>query len=805
MNLAGRHEHLDSFRLMYETSPTGMALLSLAGEWIHVNDAVSRITGYPREDLLRTDFQSITHPDDLAADLELIGQVLAGERTHYQLQKRFVRPDGSAVWMLFNVSLMRDGDGRPDCLLSQIIDVDESVRAELQHRALLESIVELQGEIARAARGDQDDVLALVADRLLDLIAPGLSDGAAVELLTADDPPMLEFRAASGTLAANLGRQLEIGHSLSGVALSTGTVALSDDTEVDDRVDRQLTRRTGVRAMLIAPVSDGGEAFGVLGVSSRQPHAFTPVDAQLLTVLANSLAATLRQARDTTHIRDLLRQSHDANAALRASEERFRLAFWHGPLGMAVADTEPRDPERRREINPALAAIMGYAPDEIERIPDGRNVVEEDRPGYLAALRRLKSGADEQASLAVRCHRRNGEIADINLHVALARDDDGHPRTLISLVEDITAQRAAERALTERARLLELARDAVIVRDPGNRIEYWNPAAERIFGWPAAAVLGTDIDQLLRTRWPVGVTASSVHDTLLVSGSWEGEVEYARSDGRRVAVQIRQALQRDEHGAPTAVLSIATDVTERRAAERARDEAARALIERNTELERANQLKTDLIGMLGHEINNPLSVIAGVTEIATDDAASGIEAGPDYVELVHRNVQRLQRTVREVLSLVTVESGSLIARPAAVAVAPLLGGLMESMTLSVPIVGRADAGAWAQPEHVEQIVANLLSNAAKYAGGAARLEVRTNGTCLEIDVVDHGSGIPPEFRSRLFERFSRADGAAERARGTGLGLYIVRELARANSGEVRHLTNAAGGSTFRVSLPAHSG
>ena len=116
------------FANAFEEAPIGMALVGLDGSFLRVNRALPELVGYDAEDLLTLTFQDITHPDDLEADLELVRQVLAGERRSYRMEKRYVRPNEAEVWVNLSVSLVRDESGEPLYFVSQIEDVTERRR-----------------------------------------------------------------------------------------------------------------------------------------------------------------------------------------------------------------------------------------------------------------------------------------------------------------------------------------------------------------------------------------------------------------------------------------------------------------------------------------------------------------------------------------------------------------------------------------------------------------------------------------------------------------------------------------------------
>ncbi|WP_436536723.1 sensor histidine kinase [Actinoplanes sp. HUAS TT8] len=226
------------------------------------------------------------------------------------------------------------------------------------------------------------------------------------------------------------------------------------------------------------------------------------------------------------------------------------------------------------------------------------------------------------------------------------------------------------------------------------------------------------------------------------------------------------------------------------------------LADRNRDLESANQLKADLIGMLGHEINNPLGSILGYLGLVLD----GDPLPPSAAEMITRvqtTTRRLVTIVDEVLALVSIDAGRLTAAPRPVRVAEHIeAALGATGTTAATVSCPRDLTASAQPGHLDQILTNLISNAAKYGGGVSTIVARrSNAGPVTVEVADQGPGVPPEFRNRLFDRFARAERTAGKVAGTGLGLYIVRELARANGGDVQYRPEPVRGSAFIVSLP----
>lgn len=115
----------NTFRQALDNATHGMALVSSNGKWLQANNAVSRITGYSIDELLKLDFQTITHPDDLDADMHFVEQILERKIETYSMEKRYIRKDGSIVWILLTVSAAWDASGHFRYFISEIRDIND--------------------------------------------------------------------------------------------------------------------------------------------------------------------------------------------------------------------------------------------------------------------------------------------------------------------------------------------------------------------------------------------------------------------------------------------------------------------------------------------------------------------------------------------------------------------------------------------------------------------------------------------------------------------------------------------------------
>ena len=201
-------------------------------------------------------------------------------------------------------------------------------------------------------------------------------------------------------------------------------------------------------------------------------------------------------------------------------------------------------------------------------------------PRKTARLKREMAGK-AQSALELKRVRKDGSILDVHLWTASLLDANGKIIGNMGILADITERKRAEEKLRRQAELLDLAHDAIIVRDLDNRIVFWNSGAEETYGWGKAEVQGQETYKLLRTEFPQ--PQEELEAELFRQGQWQGELSHTRRDGRRIVVTSRWALQRDKEGKPAAILEINRDITGQKQAEAGRARLA-AILEATSDL-----------------------------------------------------------------------------------------------------------------------------------------------------------------------------------------------------------------------------
>ncbi|HEX7538347.1 MAG TPA: ATP-binding protein [Dermatophilaceae bacterium] len=226
----------------------------------------------------------------------------------------------------------------------------------------------------------------------------------------------------------------------------------------------------------------------------------------------------------------------------------------------------------------------------------------------------------------------------------------------------------------------------------------------------------------------------------------------------------------------------------------------------NMELQEVNEAMRNFIATAAHDLRSPLASMVGFSSLLTKNWATlSEEKQLKFVTTIDRQTHKLTWLVNDLLTLSSIEGGALNTQPELVVVAEAITQCLAASgrdTTNVSVTCSPDLVVRVDPLHLGRMIDNYVQNAVKYGEPPVRIEAAPVGDMVEIRVVDHGPGVPPEFEPKLFSKFARADIPSMRdKKGTGLGLSIVRGLAEANGGEADYQRNVPRGSCFLVLLP----
>src|SRR5450631_3061169 len=303
----------------------------------------------------------------------------------------------------------------------------------------------------------------------------------------------------------------------------------------------------------------------------------------------------------------------------------------------------------------------------------------------------------------------------------------------------------------------------------------------------------TDIEAILRQTADAaegtegaaeGPDASKYAKAILNMLDDVGEEQQRQGDGQRAMLNILEDLDTQKSRLETtqkALINMLDDLeVERRKVDRS-----------NIELREVNEAMRSFIATAAHDLRSPLASMVGFSSLLTKSWATlSEEKRLQFVTTIDRQSHKLTWLVNDLLTLSSIEGGVLNTQPERIVVAEAIRQCLAASgldTADVSVSCEPGLLVRADPVHVGRLIDNYLQNAFKYGDPPVRVEASRQDDMVEIHVVDHGPGVPPEFETKLFGRFARADDPSTRQKkGTGLGLSIVQGLAEANGGATRY-------------------
>ncbi len=541
------------FRATLEQAAVGISHVGLDGHWLSVNKKLCEIVGYSREELLTQTFQDITYADDLDKDLDNVGRLLSGELDQYQMEKRYIRKNGSLVWINLTVALVRNAGGQPGYFVAVVEDIEARKRAEAE---LLTSRQRFAGIVASAMDGiissDEQGRIVLfnaAAEKMfgvaagdalgspLDRFIPGYS-----RLASADDNPRINAAEPAGFATGQQG-------------------------------DLQGLRGDGTQFPIEAAISQ-------VQTGSEQLH----------TIILRDISGRLAAQRE-----------------IREREALFRSFFEASSVGAAVLDKEGRFVA----VNDCYSAMLGYRREELLAGLGPLDLTHpDDLPADSERVKRLLQG--EAYDYEKRFVSKQGQIVWVHVSAQVVLDRDGKVESIVGVIQDITHRRQAAEAMRnyqlrleteveERTRELTSARNyfrdfivrapiPLCVSDADGRIAIRNEKFISLFGYDEK--IAPTLDEWWKLAYP-----DPVYRTWAME-SWEAATRQAEREQRAITpieYRVMCADGRERHveiagvTLDTGMLVAFADVSERHHAQLDLETRNEQLKARNEEAEAMHQ------------------------------------------------------------------------------------------------------------------------------------------------------------------------------------------------------------------------
>ncbi|MDH5180572.1 MAG: PAS domain S-box protein [Gammaproteobacteria bacterium] len=578
--------------------------------------------------------------------------------------------------------------------------------------------------------------------------------------------------------------------SLFGEVMKTGETVIANDPATDPRRTGIPEGHPPLNAFMGIPIYRGNLLIGMAGIANR-PDGYSPELAQELLPFIHTCAnliSAYRYALDAESKAKLLLNS----------ENRHRAVFETVIDGIITIDEQGIV----TGINPAAEKIFGYKATEVI----GRNVkmlmpahYAEKHDGYLSNYAKTGQAHIIGKGRQVEGLRKNGSRFPLELAVSEMQVNDERMYTGVvrDISENLEAALTIQSSVTRLQAVLDNVVDGIITIDKKGIIDHFNPAAEKIFGYTLSEVIGRNVSILMPEPY------TSQHDQYLENYLTTGdahiigigrEVIGKRKDGATFPMDL--AVSKMRIGDEIMFSGIVRDITERK---------------------RMETMKNEFISTVSHELRTPLTSIRGSLDLVTGGAVGALPAeAMEMLKIAANNTERLLILINDILDIQKIESGKMAFRFETLNLKEFLQQAVSDNQAYADQYGvrfvinsaHDNQYVFADRDRLMQVMANLLSNAAKFSPRDDVVEINTarHVDAIRISVTDHGAGIPDDFKPVLFDKFTQSDSSDSRQKGgTGLGLNIAKLIIEKHGGRIDFISKLGIGTTMYFELPELSG
>ncbi len=790
-------ESEERFRGMFAAAGTGIAISTPDGRYLQVNAAYCQMLGYTEDELLKRNFASLTHPEDLPLNLKFRDELLAGSRKNFVMEKRYINKNGAVVWTRHSVAAIHDAVGATESLIVVAEDITERKRGEARFMRLnrLHTVLSRTGEVivrARDRRGLYDAVCRIVVedghlrmvfiaevDALTKVARPAASYGAGQECV----------HELTGVIPAD-GRLLGLGTV--GTAIGSGTYDFCNDIAGTPAMKpwHETTQTHGLLANASFPIKVNGATVSVLVLYAGEVDYFLDDEIQLMMAVANSLSFAL-EAQEREWLRKV------SEKALRESEERFRLITNLVPHGIFAKNAAGR----HIFANSALAELAGLSVEDILGKNDFELVADKaqaeafraDDQAVIQSGEKMVISEEPRTDLSGRTRL----LQTIKIPFSLAETGE---RAVLGICMDITERKRAEARFR---RLVNSNMQGVIFWNKKGEVTGGNDAFLELVGYTRGDIEAGRINWNAMTPPEyAGLDQRALEQIADKGVCIPYEKEWIRKDGSRVPILIGATVFEDN---PEEGICFVVDLSEHRKIEK-----------QFLQVQKMQTVGT-LAGGIAHDLNNILAPIIMSADLLKMDVTDPEQL--DLLETIKLSGKRGSEMVRQILAFARGFDGEKILVDVGQVVGELKRILEDTFPKNVGIEVSSEPGLWsvlADPSQLNQVVLNLCVNArdAMPDGGGITIQMRNQtldnlyvemnpgskpGNYILIKVTDTGGGIPREIKDKIFDPFFTTK---EVGKGTGLGLSTVLGIVKSLGGFINLYSEMGRGATFKVYLPA---
>jgi len=829
----------DAAERLFDLCPDPLAVSDFDGYFLRLNAAWIRVLGWSQAELTGRPYIEFVHPDDVASTEQAGERLLAGDQVT-RFENRFRHRDGGYRWLSWDAS----ADLAERRMYAAVRDVTEGRRLEVVEAELeaitgvgtwsfdVDSAVVHWSPLTHALHGTDPATFRPTIDDALRFYAPAsraaleqaitrlVDDGIPydLELAFLPDGPGPRWVRATATGTQRAGRVVRAYGTFRDVTAEVeerarlarfrDLVELSEEGIVDVAADGRITYanqrmasmlgvddpadlhgRTAeelahpddaepARAWLEGIVTSGDEVGrGELRVRARGEDRWAQLAVRIDRGPGEGAGTATAVVTDITALKRRERDLEEARALLEEAQRLARIGHWRADVGSDALELSPVAEEVVAD-GPAPTTLAGYLalvhPDDRTLIPSRLSEIPIDRP--LDVVHRLQ--------------RPGSRPRTVNLRASVELGDDGRIQAMRGTVQDVSDLHETERTLQ---RVLRATNDGWWDEDYLAGTVYYSHRWWELHGLtpPEGPVSRRTWRRLVPEEELVAIDARFAEVVAARQPTVQFRARVRHAAGHLVPVVVRAAIEYGEDGRVARVTGATRDVSPE---------------------VRTAYLQDVFISNVSHELRTPLTAIGGALDLFRLGRGGPLSKdGEDLLEVARRNTERLRALIADLLDLEQLAIGSVNLQLEVQPLAPIVEAALrdiepygESREVRFGVADPLDeVRVQVDAARIGQVLANYLSNAAKYAPAGSTVQVATDTGArrVRVSVRDTGPGVPAAFRDRAFERFAQADPDDPRSRGgTGLGLAISREIVLRHGGEVGYASRP-GDTTFWFEVP----
>ncbi len=789
----------ERFREMFVAAATGMAISTPRGRFLQVNPAYCRMLGYTQEELLALDFMSLTHPDDLPLNLELVEEVLSGRRDSFIMEKRYLKKNGNIHWIRASVAAARTSTQEIASLIVIAEDIAERKLAELRLLRLnrLHTVLSKVGETIARTRDRQnlfDAVCRIVVEygllRMVFIAEVDAEGGVARPVASYGeglDTPLWESKPAIPT------HGLPSGLCTVATAVSSGAYDVCNRIATAERMSpwREIASKSGFLAGASFPFTLKGEIVGVLTLFAGETDYFQDDEIDLMAAVANNLSFALESIEESLHRKR-------TEEALQRQQIELLTLFDLMPALIWFKDTE----NRILRINQRAALATGKSVAEIE----GRSMLEiyplEAAKYHADDLEVIRSGAPKLAIIE-KLRDSEGNELWVQTDKVPYGDRDGNVIGIVVMSQDISDRRRMEARLR---RLVESNAQSVFFWKTNGQVTGSNDAFLRLVGYTREDLEAGKINWMALTPPEYAENDRRAFKEVADFGSCTTyEKEYIRKDGSRAPILVGAAVFEDD---PTEGVCFVVDLSERKKLEQQ--------FRQSQKMEAIGQLT----GGIAHDFNNLLGIIQLNLELIRELMSQ--DPGADMmVDMALEATKRGASLTHQLLAYARQQP----LEPKPVDVETLLDGMAalfgRTLGESIEIKTVIPQDLWmavVDAHQLENALLNLAVNSLHAMPNGGKLIIEAANTVLDeiyvglnpdaspgqyvrISVTDSGAGMAADVLERVMEPFFTTKPVGK---GSGLGLSMVHGFAKQSGGHLKIYSEVGFGTAVNLYLPRAS-